>query len=104
MGVGGRYVEQTWPGNPAGQTRAERQPGRIEAYIPNPIPEYEPALTGAISSLLSDADGSVRELNRLDSGPPLQIEALARQLLRQECLASLCRDGPAISHKRIREG
>lgn len=103
MGVGGHYIEQTWPGNPAGQTRAERQPGRFEAYIPNPIAEYEPELTGAISSLLSDADGSVRELNRLDSSRTLQIEALARQLLRQESLASSRIEGLEISHKRISE-
>lgn len=103
MGAGGRYIEQSWPGNPAGQTRAERRPGRYKAYIPNPIAEYEPELTGAISSLLSDADGAVRELNQLDPGRAHQIEALARQLLRQESLASSRIEGLAVSHKRISE-
>jgi Fic family protein len=103
MGVGGRYIEQTWPGNPAGQTRAERQPGHFEAYVPNPIAEYEPELTGALSNLLSDADGAVRELNQLDPGRTHQIEALARQLLRQESLASSRIEGLAVSHKRISE-
>jgi Fic family protein len=103
MAVGGRYIEQTWPGNPAGQTRAERQPGRFEAYVPNPIAEYEPELTGALSNLLSDGDGAVRELNQLDPGRALQIEALARQLLRQESLASSRIEGLAVSHKRISE-
>ncbi len=103
MGAGGRYIEQTWPGNPAGQTRAERQPGRFEAYVPNPIADYEPELTGAVSSLLSDADGAVRELNQLDPGRAHQIEALARQLLRQESLASSRIEGLAVSHKRISE-
>lgn len=103
MGAGGRYIEQTWPANPAGQTRAERQSGRFEAYVPNPIGSYEPELTGAISSLLSDADGAVRELNQLDPGRAHQIEALARQLLRQESLASSRIEGLAVSHKRISE-
>jgi Fic family protein len=103
MGAGGRYIERTWPGNPAGQTRAERQPRRFEAYVPNPIADYEPELTGAISSLLSDADGAVRELNRLDPRRAHQIEALARQLLRQESLASSRIEGLAVSHKRISE-
>jgi Fic family protein len=103
MGAGGRYIEQTWPGNPAGQTRTERQPGRFEAYVPNPIAEYEPELTGALSSLLSDGDGAVRELNQLDPGRAHQIEALARQLLRQESLASSRIEGLAVSHKRISE-
>jgi Fic family protein len=103
MGVGGRYIEQTWPGNPAGQTRAERRPGRFEAYVPNPLAEYEPELTGALSSLLSDGDGSVRELNQLEAGRAHQIEALARQLLRQESLASSRIEGLQVSHKRISE-
>jgi len=103
MGAGGRYIEQTWPGHPAGQTRADRQPRRFEAYVPNPIADYEPELTGAVSSLLSDADGAVRELNRLDPGRAHQIEALARQLLRQESLASSRIEGLAVSHKRISE-
>lgn len=103
MGVGGRYIEETWPGNPAGQTRAERQPGRFEAYVPYPMAEYEPELTGALSNLLSDSDGAVRELNQLDPGRALQIEALARQLLRQESLASSRIEGLTVSHKRISE-
>jgi Fic family protein len=101
MGAGGRYIEQTWPGNAAGQTGAERQPGRFEAYVPNPIAGYEPELTGAISNFLSEADGAVRELNQLDPGRAHEIEALARQLLRQESLASSRIEGLAVSHKRI---
>lgn len=103
MGVGGRHIEQTWPGNPAGQTRAERRAGRFEAYVPNPMAEYEPELTGALSNLLSESDGAVRELNQLDPGRAHQIEALARQLLRQESLASSRIEGLAVSHKRISE-
>lgn len=103
MGSKGRYVEQVWPGNPAGQTRAERSPGRFKAYVPDPIADYEPQLTGALSQLLSDADGAVRELNRFGAGRAHQIEPLARQLLRQESLASSRIEGLAISHKRISE-
>jgi len=103
MAAGGRYIEQSWPGNPAGQTRAERRPGRFKAYIPNPIAEYEPELTGAIATLLSDADGAVRELNQLDPGRAHRIEALARQLLRQESLASSRIEGLVVSHRRISE-
>ena len=103
MGAGGRYIEKGWPGNPAGQTRAERQAGRFEAYVPNPIADYEPEITGAISSLFSDADGAVRGLNQLEPGRAHQIEALARQLLRQESLASSRIEGLAVSHKRISE-
>lgn len=103
MAPGGHYVKQLWPGNPAGQGRVERMPGRFDAYVPDPISGYEPKLTGSISRLLSDADASVRGLNRLDPARAHQIEALARQLLRQESLASSRIEGLLISHKRISE-
>ncbi len=103
MGIRGRYVEQLWHGNPAGQTRAERQPARFRAYVPDAIADYDPQLTGALSRLLSDADAAVRELNRLDPARAHQIEALARQLLRQESLASSRIEGLLISHRRISE-
>lgn len=103
MSPRGTYIEQIWPGNPAGQGRAERMPGRFAAYVPEPIREYEPQLTGSISQLLSDADAAVRDLNRIDPGRAHQIEPLARQLLRQESLASSRIEGLLISHKRISE-
>lgn len=103
MGRRGHYVEQTWPGNPAGQTRAERSPGRYKAYVPESIAEHEPQVTGSVSKLLSDADGAVRDLNQLDAGQAHRIEPLARQLLRQESLASSRIEGLIISHRRISE-
>ena len=103
MAPGGHYVKQTWPGNPVGQGRAERMPGRFEAFVPNPIQDHEPELTGSISRLLSDSDAAVRGLNRLDPARANLIEPLARQLLRQESLASSRIEGLLISHKRISE-
>lgn len=103
MAPGGHYVKQLWPGNPAGQGRAERMPGRFDAYVPDPIFGYEPELTGSIAGLLSDADAAVRGLNQLDPARANQIDAMARQLLRQESLASSRIEGLLISHKRISE-
>ncbi len=78
-------------------------PGRFDAYVPDPISGFEPEVTGSISGLLSDADAAVRGLNRLDPARANQIEAMARQLLRQESLASSRIEGLLISHKRISE-
>ncbi|HWM55851.1 MAG TPA: Fic family protein [Solirubrobacterales bacterium] len=78
-------------------------PGRFEAFVPNPIQDHEPELTGSISRLLSDSDAAVRGLNRLDPARANLIEPLARQLLRQESLASSRIEGLLISHKRISE-
>jgi Fic family protein len=103
MGRGGRYVDKTWPGDTAGQSRRDRRPGRYRAYIPQPIADYGPTVPAALAALLSEADAAVRELNQLDPRRAHQIEALARQLLRQESLASSRIEGLAISHKRISE-
>jgi Fic family protein len=101
MSHGGHYVERTWPGNPGGQTRRERQAARYRAYVPDPIAEYEPLLTGGLSALLSEADAAVRQLNAMAADRAHQVEALARQLLRQESLASSRIEGLALSHRRI---
>lgn len=103
MGRGGRHVERHWPGDPTGQSRRVRSPGRYRAYIPDVIADYEPSVPAALAALLSEADASVRELNRQEPRRAHQIEALARQLLRQESLASSRIEGLALSHKRISE-
>ena len=103
MSPAGHHTTLTWRGNPSGQTRRERMPAQYRAYIPDPIADHEPRLSGALSQLLSEADSAVRQLNRLDPARAHQIEALARQLLRQESLASSRIEGLALSHKRIGE-
>lgn len=103
MAQRGRYVNRTWPGNPTGQTRSERVPARFKAYVPEPLAEYDPPVSAQLSALLSDADAAVVNLNRIDSSQAGQIEALARQLLRQESLASSRIEGLSLSHKRLGE-
>jgi Fic family protein len=103
MSPGGHYVTRTWPGNPSGQSRRERTGARFRAYVPEPIADHEPILHGALSQLLFDADLAVRQLNQLDPRRAHQMEALARQLLRQESLSSSRIEGLALSHKRIGE-
>ncbi len=103
MAERGRYITRTWPGNPTGQTRSERQPARYKAYVPEPIADYAPSISAGLSALLSEADAAVAGLNRLAPGRSGQMEALARQLLRQESLASSRIEGLSLSHKRIGE-
>ena len=99
----GRHIGRTWPGNPTGQTRSERVPARYRAYVPEPLANYSPAVSAGLSALLSEADAAVIGLNRLGPTQGAQIEALARQLLRQESLASSRIEGLALSHKRLGE-
>jgi Fic family protein len=99
----GRYEKQMWAGDPAGQTRSERLPARYQAYVPETLSDYDPVLPAALSKQLSDADAAIVELNRLNFPRAQQVEVLARQLLRQESLASSRIEGLSLSHKRIGE-
>ena len=95
----GRYVKRTWPGNPTGQTRRERLPTPYEAYVPEPLSDYDPTVSAGLAKLLAEADADILELNRLGRSMAHQVEALARQLLRQESLASSRIEGLSLSQK-----
>jgi hypothetical protein len=99
----GHYVKRTWPGNPTGQTKSERLPAAYEAYVPEPVADYDPKVSAALSRALSETDAEIAALNRVEQDRAPQIEALARQLLRHESLASSRIEGHALSHKRIGE-
>lgn len=75
-------------------------PFDYEAYVPDEVAGVDPALTASLSRVLQEADEAVRELN--ESLPSIAgLEALARQLLRQESVASSRIEGLVISHRRL---
>ncbi|GAC1512808.1 MAG: hypothetical protein NVS1B3_16790 [Candidatus Dormibacteraceae bacterium] len=76
------------------------QRGRYETFIPDPVADYEPQLSGATSELVVRAERAVADLNRRDPAPASR-EGLARQLLRSEALASSQIEGLAISHRKL---
>lgn len=95
------YEERTWtpaPNAPGG--RRNRQPFRYRAYVPDDIGAVDPTLSATASKLIGEADSAVRELNR-DRPEVAGIEALARQLLRQESVASSRIEGLQMSQRRL---
>jgi Fic family protein len=75
-------------------------PFEYEAYVPEEIAETDPALPASVSRVMHEADEAVRELN--DDLPSVTgLEALARQLLRQESVASSRIEGLVMSHRRL---
>ena len=95
-----RFEERLWPGDPTGQTRKDREPFRYKALVPDPIADVEFPLTGPASVAVSEAERAVSELNQ--DPPSLQtLEAVARQLLRAESVASSRIEGLELSHKRL---
>ncbi|HUN79724.1 MAG TPA: Fic family protein [Solirubrobacteraceae bacterium] len=97
----GRLVKRRWTPDPSlpmdGRLGA---PFDYEAYVPDEIADTDPVLSASLARVLHEADEAVRELN--DSLPSVTgLEALSRQLLRQESVASSRIEGLVISHRRL---
>jgi Fic family protein len=96
----GRYVDQVWPGNATGSTRAERTPCRFRAYIPDPLAVLELDLPASVAADLIDVEQQVRHLNENRPGL-VNLEPLARFLLRAEAVASSNIEGLVLNVRRL---
>ncbi len=97
----GRYEDRTWrPSREVHAGRRHRGPMTIRTYVPEPIAEWEGAMTGAAAATIAEADRAVSELNR-DAPAFVGLEALARQLLRQESVASSRIEGLEMGQRRL---
>ena len=95
------YEERRWtpdPNAPGG--RRNREAFTYRAYVPGAIAEVDPQLSATAFKLVGEADQAVLELNR-DLPRVGGIEALARQLLRQESVASSRIEGLQMSQRRL---
>ncbi len=75
-------------------------PFDYEAYVPDEVAESDPNLPASVSRVLQEADEAVHSLNDGLSSVA-GLEALARQLLRQESVASSRIEGLVMSHRRL---
>lgn len=71
-----------------------------EAYVPEEIAEESFRLEADIAGAAANAELATRELNQVLEGPA-NFEALARQLLRAESVASSRIEGLVLSHRRL---
>jgi Fic family protein len=95
-----RYEDRLWAGDPTGQTRKDREPFRYRAYVPDFVAEAEFPAPGPLASAISDAERAAGELNRTAASVQ-PLEAVARQLLRAESVASSRIEGLEMSHQRL---
>jgi Fic family protein len=98
----GRYQELNWAGDANASRKSGRSPRRYRAWIPDPIADYEPALTAGTAALCERTGAEIRQLNH-EPGALIPLEVLGRQLLRSEALASSQIEGLGISHRRLAE-
>jgi len=95
----GRYEERAWTPSFARSGRHNRT-ATFRAFIPDPIADFEPALSGPTAARSERAGTAVRELNASNAGLR-SLEGLARQLLRSEALASSAIEELQLSHRKL---
>jgi Fic family protein len=80
--------------------RSARRGFSYQAYVPSPIADEDFALPSHIAAAAANAEHATRRLNE-DRPADLNLEALARQLLRAESVASSRIEGLILSHRRL---
>lgn len=79
--------------------RRDRRPFRFQAYVPDPIAEWDEPLAGRAAEAVAQSTAAVSSLQQAPVGEDL--EALAGPLLRAEALGSSFIEGLRASHKRV---
>ncbi len=97
----GLWEEHVWPGDPSGQTRAQRTPCRFQAYVPELLNSLDVTLPASLAADLVDVEQAVRSLNAEVPSPLAEVEAMARFLLRAEAVASSNIEGLHINVRRL---
>ena len=100
MGVRGKLVTATWVHDPAEDyvPAKFRRACRYEAFVPEPINGWVPAIPGDIAGVVADAQLAVGELGQ-ERSPALK--ALARLLLRTEAIASSKIEGMQVGTREL---
>jgi Fic family protein len=98
----GHLVQQTWKADLGVYGgRNARRSFSYEAFVPDPIADFEPVLPGNVAQVVVEAEEAVRALN---VGPDaVSLEAVARYLLRAESVASSRIEGLLITQRRLAE-
>ena len=57
----GRYISQTWQGNPNALRPRDRRGGRFDAYVPHPIAGWQPLLPADVAAFIADAERTLAD-------------------------------------------
>src|SRR6266508_3902399 len=97
----GRLVERRWNARPGALGGRDARRGfTYRAYVPATIADEHFLLGSHIAAAAANAEQACRQLNE-DPPTLANLEALARQLLRAESVASSRIEGFVLSHRRL---
>lgn len=92
-------IRLTWQSSSGPGSKSARQYFQYEAFVPDPIGDLDPSLPSSLIAQMSDVE---RLLHDLQVGAGfIGLEALSRQLLRAESVASSWIEGLKISNRKL---
>lgn len=92
-------VRLTWQSSSGPGSKSARQSFQYEAFVPDPIANLDAPLPSSLIAEMSDVERLLRDL-QVGSGF-IGLEALSRQLLRAESVASSWIEGLKVSNRRL---
>ena len=92
------FIDRVWEGSGYG-ARRDRRPFRYQAFVPDPVRDWDGPLAGRAAEAVATATAAIRELQSAGAGQDL--EPLAAPLLRSEALGSSFIEGLRASNKRL---
>lgn len=94
------HLRRRWHPRFEGMSRQDRRGCFYDAYIADPLAEWDPSITADVAADIADAESAVRALN--DAGMShVSLEGLARFLLRAESVASSRIEGLQLGTRRL---
>jgi Fic family protein len=93
-------IRRRWTSSFEQMSRRDRQGCSYDAYLPDPLAGWEPALAADLVADLSDAEAAIRRLNATGTSH-VSAEGLARFLLRAESVASSRIEGLDAGPRRL---
>ncbi len=95
------HLEQRrWPGEASGRTRRDRRPCDYAVYWPDAVADRSFVIDGDVATDVADAEAALVHLDASVSALG-STEALARLLLRAECVASSRIEGLEVGARRL---
>lgn len=94
------HLRQRWNTQFQGMSRRDRRGGFYDAYLADPLADWELSIPADVAADIADAEAAVRALNNAGT-THVSLEGLARFLLRAESVGSSKIEGLAVSTRRL---
>jgi Fic family protein len=102
MAIAHDEITLRWEPDPATLGgRRSRTPVRYRAYVPGPIAELDPLVSSSALNAITEAEAACDRLETSAEETGVNLETVARQLLRAESVASSRIEGLMVSHRRL---